>query len=570
MKTIRILEEKVPNPSNGFDHVFSFPSNPADSFPHHYINQKDFDSVYSELYTKLCDVLERNPFREVFSYQGVYLPWCFKKELFFYIFSMMMRHETFKRVFIRNQDSQFFLTGSQDSHQISLANVVKESQLNDCSRIFFAENSSKTKLSNQSDEPKNSIWPGVFSIGDIGQSQIAIFSDFERSKSVISHLRSNKPALFLNCPSPRIIFEALKNGLPFFQAVYHAGSHGIYKQKAALFLKLLFENRIFENFIIRDVNCEPLLHWKMNDLFVSQLPKLLFEIDKMNQFFSRAKSLKTVLLDEDVDVSQNAFCQIARKFGVVSFVELHGALGDKHGFMPFTADKMFVWGNAQKEKLIGWGCTSDRILVSGCSRYSAYQKIDAYKIKKKVAKDLGFDPKEKMVVLAFMPISRWYQYFEERMREIISETFEVVSEFAGQTRFVIKLHPADENLDFYQSCIERNNMKDRILLVKKYDPLLLAKAAEFLIIYRSTYAIDAFALDKPVICLYDQDDDLVSEYRKFSVFQYSNDKNTLRQLCLNLLTKPFIRSKRWNDVKIECLNAGIDPDVFIANQLLNA
>ncbi len=569
MKTVRILEEKIAIPSNGFDHVFSFPSNPADSFPHHYINQRDFDSVYDELYTKLCHVLEQNPFKTMFSHEGVYLLWCLKKELFFYIFSMVMRHETFKRVLNRNQDSKFLITNAQDSHQVSLANVVKESRLDNHSRISFADNSLLAKLSDQLPEPKKLFWPGVFSFGDLAHSQIATFADYERSKSVLVRLKDRKPALFLNNPSPRVIFNALKNGFPFYQSSFSSKAWRTYQQKAEVFSALLSNNRVFENFKIREVNCEPLLNWKMNDLFVSQLPKLLFEIDQMNQFFMRAKSLKSALLDEDVDVSQNAFCQVARKFGVVTFVELHGALGEKHGFMPFTADNMFVWGNAQKEKLIGWGCNGERILVSGCSRYSAFQKMDSSDAKKKVAKDLGFDPNEKMVVLAFMPVSRWYQYFEEHMKQTISETLRVISEFTDQARFVIKLHPADENIDFYRACIKQNKIEDRILMVQKYNPLLLAKASDFLIIYRSTYAVDGFALDKPVICLYDEDDDLICEYRKFSVFQYSNDKSMLRQMCQNLLAKPFVRPDSWNLAKSECLNAGVDPDEFIAAQLLN-
>ncbi len=570
MKTIQILEKKGQMQSNGFDHVFSFSSNKADSFPHHYINQMDFDSIYNEIYSKLCNVLEHNLFKEQFTYQGVYLLWCFKKELFFYIFSMMMRHETFKQVMIKNSNGQFFLTDSKNSHKVCLANIVKASPLNDPSRIFFKENPSESTLTaEESIKRKNSIWPSVCSIGNLKKTEVVIFSNFERSKSVISHLRT-KPVIFLNCPSPRIILQAVKNSLPFFQAVFHFKRKDTYQLTAESFSKILNETRVFENFSIREVHCEALLNWKMNDLFRVHLPKLLFEIDKMTDFFNRAKSLKSALLDEDIDASKNAFCQVARKFGVVSFVELHGALGDKHGFMPFTADKMFVWGNAQKEKLIGWGCPSEKILVSGCSRYDSYQRLNSEKIKKKVAKDLGLDSKEKMVVLAFMPVSRWYAYFEAHMEEIISETIEVVSEFSHEARFVIKLHPADENIDFYRSCIKHHKIENRVSIIQKYDPLLLAKAAHFLIIYRSTYAIDAFALDKPVICLYDRDDDLISEYRQFSVFQYASDKNTLRKMCERLLREPFRWPDRWADAKIQCLNDGVPPGALIAHQLLSA
>lgn len=567
MKTIRILEEKTGARSDGFDHIFSFSSNPADSFPHDYINQKEVQLIYDETYSKLCDVLESNQFKEQFTYQGVYLLWCFRKELFNHIYSLILRYETFKRVLDQNQGALFQLV--DNSNQIGLTDIIKANPPTP-SHVLLIENQNKSSNKIEPDPAVESrLWRHVFKLGNIKKSEVAVFSDFQRSKTVITYLKSRNPVLFLNCPSPRIILKAILNRLPFFQIAFNSKHKCSYQRKAEAFLKLWSERRIFKNVFFREMNYDRFLHQKMADLLSKNLPGLLFEIDRMNQFFNEAQSLRSVLLDEDIDAGKNAFCQIARKFGVPSFVELHGALCDKHGFLPLTADYLFVWGQAQKSKLISWGCPPEKILVSGCSRYSFYQQMDAQKVKKTVAKKLGIDYHEKIVLVAFVPISRWNSIFEERMQQIISETLDVISEFAHQARFIIKVHPADENIARYETWLKKNNLKGRVLIIKKFDPLLLAKAADLLIVYRSTYSVDGFALDKPVICLYDHSDLTLSEFRPFSIFYYSNDKNTLRQLCHHLLRESVAKPGRWEEAKIQCLNEGVSPGEIIAQQLLS-
>ena len=89
--------------------------------------------------------------------------------------------------------------------------------------------------------------------------------------------------------------------------------------------------------------------------------------------FKTAGMWKSVLIDEDISVDKNLFVQWCRTVGIPTYVLCHGVLGQKWGFVPLTADKIFVWGRASKAKLESWGVEPDRIIVSGNPLYTKYR-----------------------------------------------------------------------------------------------------------------------------------------------------------------------------------------------------
>ncbi|MDD5671013.1 MAG: hypothetical protein PHN49_05180, partial [Candidatus Omnitrophica bacterium] len=191
MKNILIVEDKIDGPMQGYDHVFSFRLNPADSFPDDYISAKEISAIYHSVYDGLAARLLDPAYDADFSDQGIKLLWCFKKELFDYAFTLALRYDVLKRVLRTFQGYEVFLPQPEFKRGgIQLASVVKKSPLAQ-SVGFHPVHLHEEAVPVPVPVPKGRRvrWPEYFSLGNLSKREVAVFSDFERSKSVLQHLK---------------------------------------------------------------------------------------------------------------------------------------------------------------------------------------------------------------------------------------------------------------------------------------------------------------------------------------------------------------------------------------------
>ncbi len=572
VKKVLILEDPVSVRPSGFDHIFSFSSNSADSFPEDYLSTDEAQTLYDETYRALCDWLDSAPFRVLFSYRGVDLLRCFRKPLFDFAHFARLRHETLTRLMERLGQSEFTLEQQgQDSKYPYLSQILKAVPLEGEGRILGLKEI-KPSAPIRPSTGESFPWPSKLVTGRIKKAEVVIFSDFEKVKGLLPSIQSHSCVLFSNVWAPRMIFRSFIHGVTLYQIAYNSQQRKIYELQAKKFSHLLNENRIFEGLRLGKLNGEALLGPKLLELFGTSLGQILFEIDQAHQLFQKAGSVKSVLLDEDVLPSQSAFCQVARLYKVQSFVESHGALGHAIGFLPLTADRILVWGNAQKNKLVEWGCPEERILVSGRGRYSEFQKLDPQAMKNKVCKQFGLDPAKKIILLAFPPISKRRNLFEHLWRSIIEEALEAVKNVLSSepAQFIIKLHPGDQNQDQFEDWVRRNDFQNGGVITRHYEPLILTKASDGVVVYMSTFAVDAFAMQKPVICLRDETTRSLKEFRRFQIFHYANSRSEIEDALRRILKSKESGPARWAEARRECLGEGMgEPNQIIAKYLLN-
>lgn len=578
MKKVLILERKGAEKVSGYDHVFSFCFNPCDSSTKDYVSPKFNELMYQQEYDSIFNYLE--PLKEAadFSYRGANLLWCFKKMLFEFAYFVRHRYETFKLVMTKHAGSDFYLEQESNFFQYpALARILEASPLSKSSNHHFFSELTTSDAIKQAERktPWERCWPSLLKFRDLSRVKIVLFSDFEKSKSILKKTRSLGCVIFLNSKSPRTLLRAFMNRAAIFQTSFDDKNCQSHAKQVQEFTSRIYQNRLFTNYKISDLSAEPLLQKELERLFSSHLPKLFYEIDQMHCFFLEAKSLKSALLDEDVSPTKNAFCQVARQYHVRSFVECHGALGHKIGLLPLTANKIFMWGNAQKAKLAKWGCPEEQIIVSGCSRYDYYQQLKEGAVRNKVARQFGFDPKHKIVLLGFISttINRGRFIFEDSVNQHIADTLAAMFELCRQEptiQILLKVHPGDENLTYFSHWIRASDLGGRVIVIDRYDPLLLAKAADLLVIYASTYAVEGFALGKPVICLYDESWQLLEEFRKFPVFTYVNDSKQLQTTIPKLLHNWRSSSVTLQKARQECLNeTNGKPEDLIVHHLVH-
>lgn len=574
-KKVLILEGKIEGPIPDYDHVFSFRSNPADSFPDDYLSEPEAGALYNRIYDALSHALESHPYQDRLTYRGVDSLWCFKKAFFEYTYLAAIRFEVFRRIRAKMPEAHFFISRrGMDLRPPFLADVIAASDLKNAQNISYLEGSWPRK-----DHPKANgqagrlPLPSFTLLGNVGRCEVASCYDFKKAKRLLDRLRPFGCALFSTSQPRRMILRSLFYRFPLCQTNYQSKIAKPYEEKAESFLKTIAPApcRLFMDPSPDGLNLDQLLDGKIRQIFRSELPKLLFEIDCAYRFFSKATNLKSVLLDEDISPARRAFCAIAQTHRVRTYVECHGLLGGKHGFVPPAADKIFVWGRAQKNKLIHWGCPEEKIIVSGYSRYERYLRLDSDKVKREVVAKLRLDHAKKIILVAFPPITHsWFLIFERAMRHCIEETLGTLTRLSGELRevqFVLKLHPADCDKKLYWEWARQHSDPATFKIVEAYDPLLLAKAADFLIVMRSTYAVDGFAMNKPVIYLTDESQ-ILEEFRPYGIFTYVKDARELEDAVHLFARDPSFRPGKWQEARRDCLNEiGQSAEDFIVEHL---
>ena len=562
MKILILNNIEPPDASrpSGFDHIFSFRHfRWADFFPHDLMTEKEEASIYREVYVSLLDYLkphfsEKSPY----FYRGVNLLWCLKKALFNYAYHVQLHYEILKRLMKKFESGEFYFKEQGfNSDYPSLRLILEASPLKKSSRFHFLYekiSEPETKTEGGRSSWIRTLWPDSIVQGNLEKIEIAFFSDFQKSKSILPHLDASRCAFYTDGPSPHLFLHCLKRQIAFYQAVYDPSNNESLKT---------FDGDIFDTFSLIDSKSgtEQLMGVRLDELSKETVPRLTFQIDRIHQFVGRVKSLKTVYLDEDIGPVKNAFCQVMRQYGVTSFVESHGVLAHPSGYVPVTADFLFAWGAAQRRKLITWGCPEKQVIISGCSRYDSYRGHDRTRARQKAVKDFGLDPSKKILLIAF-PLIRANRplLFEARWVNVFYETLEEAAAYKRKVNLIVKFKSRsnDQNKKYCKDWIRNKNLEGHFRVIEDYDSLLLARAADVIIAYGTTFAVDGLAMETPVIYPYHPTMPLLEEFKEFEAFYFTESRSELRSLISSLLKGNHPKQASFKQVRKECLSGETD------------
>jgi hypothetical protein len=76
-----------------------------------------------------------------------------------------------------------------------------------------------------------------------------------------------------------------------------------------------------------------------------------------------------LVLDEDATPLARAAVAVGRRYGATSLVVQHGVPYCRFGFTPLAADRVLVWGESSRQRLIEWGLPAERIRVTGSPQH---------------------------------------------------------------------------------------------------------------------------------------------------------------------------------------------------------
>ena len=91
-------------------------------------------------------------------------------------------------------------------------------------------------------------------------------------------------------------------------------------------------------------------------------------VEQIDAGFRRVRP-DALVLDEDATPLARAAVAVGRRYGAGSFVVQHGVPYCRFGFSPPVADRVLVWGESSRQRLIEWGVPAEQIRLTGSPQH---------------------------------------------------------------------------------------------------------------------------------------------------------------------------------------------------------
>lgn len=209
---------------------------------------------------------------------------------------------------------------------------------------------------------------------------------------------------------------------------------------------------------------------------------------------------------------------VAKKHKISTVTLIHGVLED-YSFIPFLADYIFCWGNAQKSQLITKFVDPNRIVITG-------NPIFKYELPKTYSDNHGLN-----ICLAVGP------GFDNRT---LIEPFLFALNQIENARGIIKLHPSLEKNEF--EWVNTITAKIEVLSSKDINNGDLFRKIDLLIINDSGIGNEALTAGVPVVVLAPEGTNKLNEFQTDLVYKAGCSLSTNREgleLVLNdILNNP--------------------------------
>jgi hypothetical protein len=161
------------------------------------------------------------------------------------------------------------------------------------------------------------------------------------------------------------------------------------------------------------------------------------------QEFLRRASPAAILTEHDRNAAWASLILTAKTLAIPTYTLVHGTLGEKcRNFYPLLADKVFCWGQFDRDKFVAAGLDPSRAVIGGCPRLTRALPLSPQEARRR----LGFAPERPLVMLG----TALYRHFRLQLAETFCRAVRDQDKFSA----LVRLHPS-ETLDTYTGLIAR-------------------------------------------------------------------------------------------------------------------
>lgn len=562
MSKIALIEKEEKVDLTGFDKIISFCME-KDVSVDRYITQEDLDEIYESIYFGFCTWLNQYKDDGAFFYRGIDVLQIYGKGIFDFLFTLIPKIHIVNNIIKKEGPEGLWVSKDTIFHDPrfpSLGAFISDFTPDDVAVHYFVsekkDESHKIKLSSDSSASPRGYFSLIRKLVNLRAkskgSKILVLSDLAKIPMLFDYLKEENVVLLREKSPIRILGQLFKNKVAiklFSDFKLSSGEGQKIRDVANDFMDKL--EKPLRSLRINGRDFAPYVRGFLAESWSENLVKVLEMVSRVHRVFDQVQ-IKSVLLDEDRGIYNNLLSQIAKKHHSRTYVNIHGDLFHRIGFLPLTSDYILAWGQQQKETLTGWGLKSDRVIVSGCSKYDKYLRLSTDFTTSKIRGDLRLPGTAPIVLFGPRSLIKGRNILESVEWKEIIRTMTALSKLQN-IELIIKLHPGDPNAEHIKVLVDELQLR-KSKIVQDYDPLMLAKAADVLVAQRSTYAIDGLAIAKPVILV---DGYSVEKYKGLDVFYDGTSEEKIIDSVNGILNGAYRKHiENWRSAVDYCLDGG--------------
>ncbi len=298
-----------------------------------------------------------------------------------------------------------------------------------------------------------------------------------------------------------------------------------------------------KQFHYENVSLWPLINIKITNIIFLEFRKLIKWILVMKKLLKNV-NIGSVIMGSDVPERYMAMSLISSELKISTLAIQHGVTGHFSGSIPSYSKYFATWGKISQKKLIEWGMSSKKIVITGCPRFDIYIHLNKNEIlkkkkKKDVYKDFKIQKDKRLIVLATnYGLPRYRLNIEELDSEII-KSFEIIFDAVKNIpdiHLIIKFHYTENSTKFVRDLVNFCKL-DNVSFTKDYDIINLITACDCFISGDSTTVIEAMLAEKPIVCLKFNEREYTTPYFEYNTVYKASNSHEL----INQIKKAFIK-----------------------------
>lgn len=273
-------------------------------------------------------------------------------------------------------------------------------------------------------------------------------------------------------------------------------------KKAQLFKKIKYKfqkiqaNSLFDE-IIHDAlyySDETYQGLSYRNTFISDTSKFKYLLNQAYLFvllkscFSKLNPKKIVIMNEVTEIGRIA-ALVSQELKIKSYYLPHASISNHPAYSEIPTDFMFVSGDRDLNKMIEYGASKEKMVLTGQPRYDFIINMK-YKTKEELCKDLNLDPNKKIIMYASNPISTIEV-------QTVCQGLVLWMEKNKDIQLLIKPHPAQTEEEIVQ--IMDGLGFTHYVIKKKCDLYEVLKHVDGVVVTDSTVGLEAMYYSKPVI-----------------------------------------------------------------------
>jgi hypothetical protein len=540
LKRIALLEANAEVNLPEIDKKISFCLE-GDIFAGEYIDIYELDHVYGEVFQGVMDWLSLMP-GGAFIFEGIDIIKPFKGDIFYHMLTLCQKKKALENIVKKENPSEIWVQRIRPpgtSRYSYLDEFIEDVDLGikcvhyiDECREFPAEN-----------ERISSVTGSMLGLASLARRVYNRTVRSNKKKTLIFSDLHKIPLLMDLLPRNEVVF--LREVFPYRHTMYMAGRGAEISLFGDMFIGKNVERSLSNakedllkkmgsmdlSLMVEGIDIGSYIKKFVLNIWEKRLQKALKRVLQAKALFE-GERFRCLLVDEDKSVVNNILVQAAKLHGCPSFVNMHGYPDHRIGYVPLAAEKILVWGKRHESILLDWGVDKKDIFVTGCTKYDVLPKRDSGSLKRRVCLDMRLSKERKLIVIAPRMLIKERDVLAKEIFDRTSSIIDVIVS-CGEHNVVVKLHQGDPNAARWKALYGGVN-QEKLKIIEKYDPLVLAQAADLIVVEGSmTFAMDGLAYGKPVVLC---DDKSFSNFRSLGYFYDGTSRDKLLKVIDSVLS----------------------------------